>query len=110
MKIKLYENPEEKKLFLNFLKNTEFEEEFPFDDLVIVNPETPEELKVLLQGYMMAYAEGFSIYLFPVKYWQFLRALENNFDEYYFKRSYNPTEMIKKEKEIIRDCIGTIFG
>ena len=109
-RIKLYENANEKKAFLNFLKNTEFEEEFEFDDLVIVDPETAEELETLLDNYMNAYAEGLSIYLFPVKYWTFLKALEKNFDEGYFKRTYQPAEMLAKEKEIIRDCIGTIFG
>ena len=109
-RIKLYENENEKKAFLNFLNNTEFKDEFPFDDLVIVDPETPEELETLLNSYMMAYAEGLSIYLFPVKYWKFLRALEKNFDNGYFKRIYKPAEMLAREKEIIRDCIGTIFG
>ena len=104
MQIGFYENANEKKTFLNFLNNTEF------DDLIIVVPETPEELKILLQNYMSAYAEGLSVYLFPVKYWPFLRALERNFDEGYYKRTYKPTEMLAKEKEIIRDCIGTIFG
>ena len=108
MKIKLYSNENEKTALLNFLNNTDFGEEF--DGLVVVDPETPEELKTLFDNYMNAYAEGLSIYLFPVKYWPFLRALEKNFDEGYFKRTYQPMEMIAREKEIIRDCIGTIFG
>lgn len=107
MKINFYQNENEKTAFLNFLNNTDFTEDF--DGLVAVDPETREELETLLQSYMSAYAEGLSIYLFPVKYWPFLRALEKNFDEGYFKRTYKPAEMLAKEKEIIRDCIGTIF-
>ena len=103
MQIGFYENENERKAFLSFLNNTEF------DDLVIVIPETPEELEILLNDYMNAYAEGLSCYLFPVKYWPFLRALERNFDEGYYKRTTKPAEMLAKEKEIIRDCIGTIF-
>ena len=104
MTIKFYENEIEKKAFLSFINNT------VWDGLVAVDPKTPEELKTLLQNYMTAYAEGLSVYLFPVKYWPFLRALEKNFDHGYFKRTYKPMEMIAREKEIIRDCIGTIFG
>lgn len=103
MQIGFYENENEKRAFLSFLNNTEF------DDLTIVIPETPEELETLMHDYVSAYAEGLSIYLFPVKYWQFLRALERNFDEGYYKRTYQPAEMLAREKEIIRDCIGTIF-
>lgn len=108
MKIRFYETANEKTAFLNFLRDTDFEEEF--DDLVAVDPETPEELEGLLDNYMSAYAEGLSIYLFPVKYWPFLRALEKNFDEGYFQWAYEPEEMLTREKEIRRDCICTIFG
>lgn len=103
MTIKFYENEIEKKAFLSFINNSEW------DGLIAVDPQTPEELETLLQNYMTAYAEGMSVYLFPVKYWSFLRALEKNFDKGYFKRTYQPAEMLAREKEIIRDCIGTIF-
>ena len=107
MIIKLYDTKEEKEILLKFLKSFDMND---LDGLVVVKPETKTEAISLLQNYMTAYAEGLSYYLFPVKYWKFLRALEKNFDEGYYKRTTKPAEMLAKEKEIIRDCIGTIFG
>ena len=107
MTIKLYDTKEEKEMLLKFLKSFDMND---LDGLVVVKPETKNEAISLLQNYMTAYAEGISCYLFPVKYWKFLRDLEKNFDEGYYKRTTKPAEMLAKEKEIIRDCIGTIFG
>lgn len=107
MTIKLYDTNEEKEILLKFLKTFNMND---LDGLVVVKPETKIEAVSLLQNYMTAYAEGLSCYLFPVKYWKFLRALERNFDEGYYKRTTKPAEMLAKENEIIRDCIGTIFG
>ena len=79
------------------------------DDLQVISPETPEDIKKAFEMLEGAYAEGLFLYIMPSEYWEFIDTLIGNFDQLCWEQISRETYESRKQ-EIIRDCIGTIFG
>lgn len=79
------------------------------DDLQVLEPETPEDIETAFEMLEGSYAEGMFLYIMPSKYWEFIDSLIRNFNKLCWDQiSHEAYE--SRKKEIIRDCIGTIFG
>jgi hypothetical protein len=79
------------------------------DDLQVLEPETPEDVITAFEMLEGSYAEGLFLYIMPSEYWEFIDSLIGNFNKLCCEQI--PRETYKsRKKEIIRDCIGTIFG
>lgn len=79
------------------------------DDLQVLSPETPEDVITAFEMIEASYAEGLFLYIMPSEYWGFIDSLIRNFDKLCWEHISRETYESRK-KEIIRDCIGTIFG
>ena len=79
------------------------------DDLQVLEPETPEDIETALEMIEASYAEGLFLYIMPSGYWEFIDSLIRNFDKLCWDRISCVAYLLRKN-EIIRDCIGTIFG
>ena len=79
------------------------------DDLQVLEPETPEDVIIAFEMIEGSYAEGLFLYLISSEYWEFIDSLIGNFNKLCWDQISHETYESRK-KEIIRDCIGTIFG
>ena len=79
------------------------------DDLQVLEPETPEDIETAFEMLESSYAEGLFFYIMPSEYWEFIDSLIKNFNKLCYDQISCVTYMLRKN-EIIRDCIGTIFG
>lgn len=79
------------------------------DDLQVLEPETPEDIITAFEMIEASYSEGLFLYIMPSEYWSFIDSLIRNFDKLCWDRISHVTYILRRN-EIIRDCIGTIFG
>lgn len=79
------------------------------DDLQVLEPEAPADIETALEMIEASYAEGLFYYIMPSEYWEFIDSLIRNFNKLCWAQISRKTYKSRK-KEIIRDCIGTIFG